>query len=226
MIPERDQDHPLAPLLMPRTAPEPLPEKKVPPVFPWEDGSLGPGPSLGRTLKGTLFSPHRFFEDHRPGRTLAAPFIFGLAAGSTGFMLALFRPVLVSLLSPEPMGRAAQGSGTSVAGTVALLFLTPLVVLVWMAFQAVWSHLWLMLFGAGKNGLQATLRALSYSMSAALFFWLPYVGPILGTIWGLTIWIVGLSRLQERSLGRIATALFLPPLGIYFLLAYLGGGFG
>ncbi len=224
MSPRLDLDHPLAPLLEPRIPAGKPPPKKNAHLFPWEDKALGLGSSLGRTLRGSLFSPYRFFEGHRPGPGSAAPFVFGLAAGSTGLMLALFRPMLVSLLSPGSLERA--GSGTDVAGIAALVFLTPVVVLAWMFFQAAWSHLWLLVLGAGPKGFQATLRALSYSMSAALFFWLPFIGPFLGTIWGLTIWIVGLSRLHGRGLPRIAAALFLPPLGIYFLLAYLGGGFG
>ena len=63
-------------------------------------------------------------------------------------------------------------------------------------------------------------------MAAALFIWLPTVGPLLGSIWGLTIYIMALSILQGRGTLRIGLALFGPPLAIHVLFAYLGGGFG
>ncbi len=228
MRPGLDLDHPLAPLHKPvfQAFDPPAPKADERPLFPWEDRSLGLWTSLGRTLKGALFSPARFFREHRGGPGAAAPFVFGLAAGSTGLMLVLFVSFAESTLSPPSSNWIRPGSGTGAAGRAALILGTPLAVLAWLAFQAVWSHFWLMVFGAGSKGIKATTRALGYSMSASVFAWLPYIGPLLSTIWGLTIWVVGLSRLQERSLLRIGAALFVPPLGFFILSAYLGGGFG
>jgi len=219
-----NQDHPLGPGLQPLAAgigpgAEQGPAQSKP-LFPWEDPQLGLSPALGRTLKGVLFQPGRFFGGHRPGSGLAAPFIFGLAAASTGLMLALFCPALVSVVTltrPGPL--ATIGFGASLAGIV----LAPVPVLIWLVVQSLGGHVCLMILGAGSQGLAATLRALSYSAAACLFLPLPVVGPGLAWLWGTVVWIVGLSRLQGVSPGRVTAALLGPPLVLVLVLIYLAG---
>ena len=231
MRPELDLEHPLAPLL-PSALRSPAgsrPRADGRPLFPWEDESLGLFRSLALTLRGALFHPARFFGEHRGGRGAGAPFVFGLAAGSSGLMLALFGSSLGSALSPDPSGWIGSGGGTAVGGTAGaavLLLGAPLAALAWLGFQTLWCHLWLLLFGAGSRGIQATTRALGYSMSAALFLVLPEIGPTVAAVWGMTILIAGLARLHGRSPLRVGAALFVPPLAAFFLLALAGGGFG
>ena len=226
MRPELDLEHPLAPLLpsAPRSPAGSRPRADQRPLFPWEDESLGLFRSLALTLRGALFHPFRFFGEHRGGRGAAAPFVFGLAAGSSGLMLALFGSSLGTAPGPGPAGWIGAGGGT--AGAAALLLGAPLAALAWLAFQILWCHLWLLFFGAGPRGIQATARALGYSMSAALFLVLPRIGPAVAAVWGLTILIAGLARLHGRSPLRVGAALFVPPLAAFFLLALAGGGFG
>lgn len=226
MRPGLDLEHPLAPLL--RAAPEAapaLPGADGPrPLLPWEDESLGLSASLARTLGGVLFRPFRFFRAHRSGRSAAGPFVFGLACGSSGLMLALF----IDHLSPAPGDYSwiQSGGAEASAGAAVSILAAPLAVLAWMGFQILWSHLWLLLFGAASGGLRATTRALGYSMAPALFVWVPLLGPAIASVWGLAILIAGLSGLHRGSPLRIAAALFIPPLAAAFLLALGIGGMG
>jgi len=226
----RAMEHPLAPLAGPGPVPCAWAASgpagsgfRARPLFPWEDGDLGPVRAGWRTLTGVLLRPNLFFTRHRPGRGSGPVLVFGLVATATGMMLALFLSRLAALLPSGP----ADGGGSPAPGLGLVLTLTgivaaPALALALLVFQALWIHFWLVLFRAGRKGLGATLRAVCYASPAALFLGIPFLGPVLAWLSGLLILTIGLARLQGVGALRILAALFLPPLALGLGLAGLG----
>lgn len=70
-----------------------------------------------------------------------------------------------------------------------------------------WLHIWVYLLG-GKKGYVQTVKALMLgSTPSMLIGWIPFIGAIIGGIWGLILAIIGVRELQEISVGRAIAAI-------------------
>jgi hypothetical protein len=207
------------------------------PSGPGGPGSFGPGPAvrentpwerratlgwfagLYETWKRTLFAPQAFWASVKPdgswtdavlygwivfalGVVLSAPFgAFGL--GSFGL------ESMLDQMNDLPAGaRAAIRNYAVGASGFKLVFsvvLFPLWLIIWAAIQ----HLFCMLFGVAKNGYYATLRVLAYAGATSIIGLIPCIG-ILASLYYLVLVILGLSAVQESSLGRAAAAVLVP----------------
>lgn len=226
----RALDHPLAPLAGSGQAPcawaaplRPASGKRSKPLFPWEDLSLSPARAGWRTLTGALLSPGSFFGRHRPGPEWGQALFFGVTVSATGMMLALFLSRLGALLPfDRTVGISSPSPGWGLVQAMAGILAAPFLALAFLVLQALWIHLWLILFRAGPKGLGATVRAVCYASPASLLLGIPFLGPILAWLGGFFILVIGLTRLQEVGALRVLAALFFPPLAIGLGLAWLG----
>jgi hypothetical protein len=187
---------------------------------PWERRStLGWFAGLFETWKRTVFAPQGFWASVKPdgswtdavlyswivfavGVLLSAPFsAFGLGSFGMDSML--------DQMNDLPAGaRAAIRNYAVGGGQLKLVFSVvffPLWLIIWAAIQ----HLFCMLFGVAKNGYYATLRVLAYAGATSIIGLIPCIG-VLASFYYLVLVILGLSAVQESSLGRAAAAVLVP----------------
>ncbi len=207
------------------------------PTGPAGPGSTGPGPALREdtpwerratlgwfsglfeTWKQTIFGPQAFWASVKPnaswtdalfyawilfavGTLLSAPF------GALGVGRASVQSLLDQIGELPPSTRAAIRNAVGGMGgvhVVSSLVFYPVGLIIYAAIQ----HLFCMLFGAAKNGYFATFRVLAYASATNVVGLLPCLG-ILAGLYGMVLVILGLSSVQETSLGRATGAVLLP----------------
>jgi hypothetical protein len=210
------------------------------PSGPGGPGSMGPGPAvredtpwerratigwftgLFETWKRTLFSPQPFWSSVKPNASwtdalfyawilFAVGLLVSLPLDAVGFG-ALGSQSFIDQLKLPPDVRSNLHNALARTGFgLAKLFpfvLYPVLLILWAAIV----HLFAMLFGAAKNGYFATFRVMAYASAPTVFSGFPCFG-FLCFLYTLVLAILGISSVQETSLGR-ATATVLGPLAI------------
>ena len=182
-----------------------------------EDSGRLPGTPL-RLAADLIRSPYRVFATRGIDRgTPGGMFSFGLLFGSLGTMLAVFWQFAAAAwrFAPEASAVLLLGLG---AGFMLCIVLAPLWVASAMVVNAVVLHMCLLLVGAGRGGLGATFRVVSFSQAAKLLALLPFVGVIAAVVWQLTIQAIGLREAHGISSLRLLLAAAVPA-GLISLLA-------
>ena len=78
-------------------------------------------------------------------------------------------------------------------------------------------HVCLMIVRGNKKGFEATFRVIAYANSTQIFGIIPVLGGLVGGIWTVVVWIIGIRESHGISTGRSALAVFLPILVIIVL---------
>lgn len=187
---------------------------------PWERrATLGWASGLFETWKQTIFGPQAFWASVKPNGSWTDALLYAWILFALGTLisapfgaLGLGRSGMQSLLDQmgdlPPNARTALRNAAGGIGGLQLgasLFLYPLGLIIYAAIQ----HLFCMLFGAAKNGFYATLRVVAYASATNIVGLIPCVGALAG-LYGIVLVILGLSSVQETSLGRATGAVLLP----------------
>ena len=178
---------------------------------PWERRSeLGLAKSIRESIKGVLFSPSRFFRTTAAAGGIKEPLAFGVLMGSLGMMFEIswqgvFRFGDIPSLSEGPFG-----DFTWVPIIMGIMLLCPLVATIFICITSLVLHFLLAMLGAGKNGFEATLRAVSYSQATQLWAVIPFLGSFLAGIWFMAVTVVSLREIHGVSYVRVIIALFIP----------------
>jgi hypothetical protein len=184
-------------------------KERTPP--PWERRSdLGLVKGIRESLKGVLFSPSRFFRTTTVAGGIKEPLAFGVLMGSLGMMFEVFWQGLIRFgdlpsLSTGPLGDFAWGP--LIMGT---LVLCPLIATIFICISSLVLHLLLAVVRAGKNGFEATLRAVSYSQASQLWAVIPFLGSLLAGVWLMVVTVVSLREIHGISYARVIFALLIP----------------
>jgi hypothetical protein len=81
-------------------------------------------------------------------------------------------------------------------------------------------HVFVLLFG-GQKGVVQTLKTTMYAATPALILgWIPYIW-IIGLVWAIVLFIIGISETQEISIGR-GVAVIIVPIILKLILIGLG----
>ncbi|UCF79327.1 MAG: YIP1 family protein [Candidatus Eiseniibacteriota bacterium] len=179
----------------------------------WErDESVGPVRRLSDTLLGSLFSPNGFFKQMRRTGGYLSPLVYGMILGSISTVVPIvWNVLLVSLRDVVLESPAAPQMFTPSPGLYALLAVLSPILVTLVAF--LWSgvlHVLLLLVGGASHGFQATFRVVCYSRSAGVWHIVPFVGPLVGSVWYVVLLVVGLIQAHETSLGRALAAVLIP----------------
>jgi hypothetical protein len=67
-----------------------------------------------------------------------------------------------------------------------------------------------MIVGGNNNGYKTTFRAISYSYSAQLFNIIPFIGSLIGFIYWIILFILGVREGHGISTGKAVLAVLLP----------------
>ena len=177
-------------------------------------------------IKGFVLSPVETFQkvkDTDYGDTLV--YFLVLVLINTVLLVPIMLITLSSMWTVFNGMFQRLGFGT-LTGFGIVMFAVMMIIgaLVLLFFGAAWLHLWVYLFG-GRKGYQETLKVLAFGETPALLLgWIPVVG-MLGGIWSLVLFILGIRELQGistgRALGAVILAVMIPLLIVVVLAAFL-----
>jgi len=218
---------PASPYMSPPEPERPVGAEAPGPGVPWEQRE-GRGWVNGYvdTVKQVVFEPTAFFTGAGPSRGIADPLLFAWLTAVLGSLPELALRLLVrgggmqeqfvqTLLSSPTLDEPARTfitslveHGTSAAGMVGTTAGW------WVTFPVVFFvsagilHVCALVCGAGKQGFEATVRALGYGWAPLLLT----VVPCLPALYATVLWGLGLQHLQRTTPGRATMALLLPGL--------------
>ncbi|MBI4409551.1 MAG: YIP1 family protein [Gemmatimonadetes bacterium] len=187
-------------------------------AFPWPpppDRSILD--ALFETWRRSVFEPGRFFTTLPPRAGLGPPLLYYLLIGIASAGLDLFWrfTLLLPLGAGETMGLRALGIAPEGLWPVVEFLLSPLFLLVVLAFVTLTGHALLALLGGAHHGLNATARVFAFAYGPQLFAIVPLLGNLVGAVWMVVIAIIGLARAHRTDGWRAALAVLLP-IGIVF----------
>lgn len=181
----------------------------MPSDVPWaEVKELGFFPAIAATIKGVFFNPTLFFEIMNKSGKFSIPFSY--------FILISLAAVLVETVWQGVFGNPllpAEGKAMGIEDLFSVMFISPLILVVYLYTTALVLHGALKLTGAAKYPLGVTLRVLCYASTADLCSIVPVVGPLVGGIWKLVIIVKGLKTAHNTTYSRV-----IPPVGILVLI--------
>jgi len=68
----------------------------------------------------------------------------------------------------------------------------------------------LLLLGGARRDFEATLRVVCFAQATSVVFLVPFCGQLIGAVWTLVLYVIGLAQAHEISTGKAAAAALLP----------------
>ena len=186
---------------------------------PWERrAELGLGTALVETTKEVLTAPTAFYRAMPVGGGIGTPLGFGVIVGYIGLAVsaiynAIFHMMVGSAFSSfgrhselQPLLTMMQGG----AGLVINLVLGPVFIVIGLFLASGILHVMLMLLGGANRDFEATFRVASFAQASSLLSIIPFCGGLIGAVYGLVLFVIGLSEAHRISRGKAATAVLIP----------------
>lgn len=202
------------------------------PPFEEREAYGGFFPAFRQTWLAACFRPTEFFESVGNSQNLTPALFFGVLVVWVGYfalglwlvlLFAMVGGVSVLMGEEEVAKEMAMQQEVSVGILVFLGLVGWLPVLLGIVLRGLLVHLFLLLFGGGKQEHVTTLRVVAYAYAPALFFVIPCLGPCAAPIWwcwSLVLEIIGLAAAHRTEKWRSALAVLIPtvvPLACWFL---------
>lgn len=183
---------------------------------PWgQRGELGYLRAFWDNTLGVITDPVDFFKKVDPRSSIAGTLLYGLLVGSLGHLML---PVWQSLLG---VGAEPPGGPAFLLGSIVLV---PLVVLASIFLTAAILHLVIAGLGWSQRPFGATVKVVSFAQVASLGHLIPLCGPLLGSVWGVILAVIGVRELHEQSTGRAVAVVLTPLLVLLALLICAAAG--
>ena len=175
------------------------------PGFPFLEG-------LYETAKLIVTSPGDAFGRVRASGDLGRPLLYAVIFGWIGIIASqiyniVFRGAMWNVL-PGFAGREEMFVSTGMS--IATMVLAPILVLIGVFIAALIFHLFLLLLGGAGGGLATTVKVVCYASTVQITQVVPFCGGIVGGIWALVLYIIGLAAAHRTSHGKAALAVLLP----------------
>lgn len=157
-------------------------------------------PALIQTIRRAMFSPQLFFGS-MPLRGLGKPLIFAILISQ----FEVFFQVLwggMGVMGEPPVD---MGSGLGLSLTAAVV-LAPILITVLLFLETALFHFCLILFKAANRGFEGTFRVMAYGCAPLFLAFVPVIGPVIGSLWGLALNVIGTKYMHGTSTGRVAGA--------------------
>jgi hypothetical protein len=174
-------------------------------------------------VKGFLLSPTGTFRASK-GDSLSGAFryytillvIWAILAGIVWMVMGYlaFQDIIIQIgnmgVFGSQMAEALSNFGAFVASLqLFTLYAFFLLSLVGVFFSAFLWHVFALLFGA-KQEFRQTIKTTMYASTPFFILgWIPYIA-VIGFIWYLALMIIGLSEMQEMTMGEAAMAVVVP----------------
>jgi hypothetical protein len=190
------------------------------PGIPWDQRErAGFFAALVDTTREVLTEPGAFFRAMPVSGGLGSPLLYAVVIGWIGvaagaFYQAIFHSVVGSawagLGASRPEVAALLGWVEGWAGFVAQVVFGPVFVVIGLFVAAGILHLVLLLLGGARRDFEATFRVVSFSQATSLLFLVPFCGQLVGGVWCLVLYVLGLAAAHGIGHGKAAAAVLLP----------------
>ncbi len=165
--------------------------------------------------------PQAAFSRLRQDGDLVSPILFGLIVGFVGGLLdqiwsLMFGgslALLSGLANDLPLEHLAGMGGAGIVGVVMFLVVFPFAYLFVLFIASGIYHLVLNLLGGlqqSEAGFEGSLKVVAYSAPAGLAAIIPFVGGIIGMIWALVLYIIGLATVHKTTHAKAVLAVLIP----------------
>ncbi|WP_432735636.1 zinc-ribbon domain-containing protein [Maridesulfovibrio sp. FT414] len=182
-------------------------------------------PGLFLTIKRIFLSPGAFFSNMELTGFIKPLIFFILLAEFQEICNFIWATTGMETSMTSEMGRMVSDSMIAESlkeGTASALFsllLYPLM-LAGLSFPLIgFTHIMLMIFGAGDRGYQATFRATAYSYAPIILSVIPVAGDFIGALLSMAISIIAYKHIHKTSYMRVVLSIVMP---IVLLLVILG----
>ncbi len=182
-------------------------------------------PGLFLTIKKIILSPGPFFRNMELSGFIKPLIFFILLAEFQEICNFIWATTGIDTSMTSDVGRMVNDSVIAEAmseGTTSALFsllLYPLM-LAGLSFPLIsFTHVLLMIFGAGERGFQATFRATTYSYAPIILCVIPLVGDMIGALISVAISIIAYKNIHNTTYMRVVLSMVMP---IVLLLVILG----
>lgn len=173
------------------------------PDIPWaRSHEMGFFPAIIETVKGVMFSPGHLFYGMRRRAPFSQAFGFYMLMSVAGLLIGLMwdvsigNPFLPSTPAPSVNELLANIVVSPILFTFALYLLSGI------------THGILMLSGGNRAGFGTTIRVVAYTSALNALYILPFIGPIVASIWSLYAIALGLRAAHRISFGKVLPAIF------------------
>ncbi|MGC8917621.1 MAG: YIP1 family protein, partial [Thermoanaerobaculum sp.] len=180
--------------------------------LPWEDPAYPRLEALYETAKLVLLYPRQAFSRMSTTVSLVKPILFAVIMGWVGILVGqiyqwAFRSTLASLM---PWMFQRQDFIFSTITSVIVVITAPVWVLLGLGLATLVLHLFLLLYGGARGGLEVSLRTLAYTSATHLFHIIPVLGGLVGWLWWVVVASLGLAEAHQTSAGKAFAAVLTP----------------
>jgi hypothetical protein len=212
----------------------PLPGGALMPA--WENrGALGFVPAATETVRQVLMNPSDTFTRLRRDGGFWEPLFYHVLLATLAASVSAGLSVLLNISAAGPakllemisktqglngqvsqslnlsISSGAVGVGAAIGAMLFAIIFTPIGVTIGAFVGSVISHLFLMIVGGAKRDFETTFRVVNYAAgSVAPLSAIPILGPLVGGVWCIVLYVIGFSKAHEVSIGRAALAVLLP----------------
>ena len=177
----------------------------------WED----PGVPFPRNLLGSwtrsLVDPVGFFRSvpFEAPVMRALLYLLIVTVASAAFSLWWSAVGADTGIPLEVFGYYEEALGDGMTAVVSF-WVTPFAALALLAVWTLVLQFFALLLAPERRGPGATARVLCYAAGPTVFTLLPFLGPLIGTVWGLLLQVVGIREAHRTTTGRAVAIVFLP----------------
>lgn len=194
----------------------PLPPTHVKPGLPWDRAKSGN--ALVDTSKGLVTAPGAAYDVMQEKGDYLSPILYAVIFGTIGGIFnqiwnLVFGAAYLQFLPPEMQESFGAMATGGVGSTIVGIVLAPVIAVVVLFVSAAIYHLFLLIVGGTRDstaGFEGTLRAVGYGQVCNLAAIIPVVGSFVAAIWGLVLYVIGLTRVHHTSTGKAVFAVLLP----------------
>jgi len=194
----------------------------------WDERDrIGFAAAFVETTRQVLTAPTGFFRSMPVTGGFGSPLLYAVIAGWIGLAAAAFyQAIWISIVGPAALpfgldrGELAFALDwlESWAGLIAQVVFGGISVVITVFVGSGILHLMLLLLGGARRGFEATFRAVCFSQATALLlliplFLIPFCG-ILGVVWCLALYVIGLAQAHQIGYGQSLAAVLLPILAL------------
>lgn len=173
-----------------------------------------------QTLKRAMFQAPLFFRYMPIDRGTFRPLGFAvLITTFQGVLTMLWQMLGFQMALPNEAGVPDDLGMMFMGGmSIGMLIAYPIIAVISVYIGSAIYHVMLMIFQSASGGFEGTFRAVAYGNAPMILGVIPFVGPIIGAIWGLVVTVIGLKNIHQSSYARVILALVAP----FFVLFLLG----
>jgi hypothetical protein len=186
----------------------------------WEDPQARFPANLFATWLQSLFDPATFFSRLPYRAPLARPLLYFLIITVLSAFFDFWWESL-GVAARYPLAGLYEEAVWSESSALLGFFLSPFVGLGALFVSSLVVHLFVLMLAPDRQPLGATLRVLCYSVGPTLFAVVPFLGALVGGVWGLVLTIVGIREAHRTSTGRGVAIVLLPLLIAGFMVGFV-----